>query len=101
MISTRRIVAVASLAASLTGLAALPASAAGSSVPVVGRALPMGVLDSLARTGLPADRQNAVPPVSDQLSSLQHVQDLNELSRLNAVAGLVSPLFGLVPAIPS
>ncbi|MFB7597443.1 hypothetical protein [Streptomyces sp. NPDC056160] len=99
MISTRRIVAVAALAASATGLAALPASAAEPAVPVVGRAVPVGLLDSLARTGLPAGRRHEVPPVSDQLSALHHVKDLNELSRLNAVTGLVSPLFGLVPAV--
>ncbi|WP_037851082.1 hypothetical protein [Streptomyces sp. NRRL S-340] len=99
MISTRRIVAVASLAVSVAGLAALPANAADSAVPVIGRAVPTGLLDSLGRTGIPAGRQDEVPPVSEQLSSLHHVQDLNQLSRLNAVTGLVSPLFGLVPAV--
>ncbi|MEU6478713.1 hypothetical protein ABZ858_17795 [Streptomyces sp. NPDC047017] len=99
MISTRRIVAVASLAASVTGLAALPASAAGSPVPIVGRAVPVGLLDSVATTGVPADQQNRLPSVSEQLSGLQHVRDLNQVNRLEQVTGLVSPLFGLVPAI--
>jgi hypothetical protein len=98
MISTRRIVAVAGLTASITGLAALPASAAGSGVPVAGGLVPAGLLDSLARTGLPAGRQNQVPAVSEQLSSLRNVRDLNRLSQ---VTGPVSPLFGLVPAVRS
>ncbi|MER6980364.1 hypothetical protein [Streptomyces carpinensis] len=96
MISTRRIVAVAGLAASITGLAALPASAADTGAPVVGRSAPLGLVDSVARTGIPAEQQNAVPSVSEQLSSVNHLRDLNQL---NQVTGLVSPLFGLVPAI--
>ncbi|GHE76778.1 hypothetical protein GCM10014715_34960 [Streptomyces spiralis] len=99
MISTRRIFTVVGLAASVTGLAALPASAADTGVPVVGRLVPLGTVDSLARTGLPAEQQNAVPSVSGQLSSLHHVQDLNQLNQLRQVTGLVSPLFGLVPGI--
>jgi hypothetical protein len=98
MISTRRIVAVVGLTASITALAALPASAADSGVPVVGGMVPAGPLDSLARTGLPAGQQNQVPAVSEQLSSLRNVRDLDQLSQ---VTGLVSPLFGLVPAVRS
>ncbi|MGW0080156.1 hypothetical protein [Streptomyces sp. NPDC003393] len=99
MISTRRIVTVVALAASATGLAALPASAADAGVPVAGRLVPLDAVDSLARTGLPAEQRNAVPSVSEQLSSLNRARDLDRLNQLRQVTGLASPLFGLVPGI--
>ncbi|MFF9410277.1 hypothetical protein ACF1B0_32830 [Streptomyces anandii] len=97
MISTRRIVTVVGL--SVTGLAALPASAAGAGAPAAGGLKPLGVLDSLATSGIPAGRQAEVPTVSEQLSALHHVRDLRQLGQLNQVTGLLSPVFGLVPAV--
>lgn len=99
MISTRRIVAVAALAVSVTGLAALPASAAAAGAPAAGGLNPLGALDSLATSGIPAGQRAEVPTVSEQLSALHHVRDLRQLGRLNQVTGLLSPAFGLVPAV--
>ncbi|MFE4421785.1 hypothetical protein [Streptomyces sp. NPDC056817] len=97
MICTRRMVAAVGLAVSVTGLTALPASAAGA--PSVGGLQPLGLLDSLPGTGVPAEHRAGLPTVSEQLSEVDRVRDLHQVNQLNQVTGLVSPVFGLVPAI--
>ncbi|MFE7233791.1 hypothetical protein ACWCRF_25485 [Streptomyces sp. NPDC002405] len=97
MIRTRRIVAAVGLAVSVTGLTALPASAAGA--PSVGGLQPLGLLGSLPGTGVPADHRAELPTVCEQLSGADRVRDLNQVGRLSQVTGLVSPVFGPVPPI--
>ncbi|MFF4759481.1 hypothetical protein [Streptomyces sp. NPDC001292] len=97
MICTRRVVAAVGLAVSVTGPTALPASAAGA--PSVGGLQPLGLLDSLPGTGVQAEHRAELATASEQLSGVDHVRDLNRVNRLNQVTGLVSPVFGLVPAI--
>ncbi|MDF3298995.1 hypothetical protein [Streptomyces tropicalis] len=96
MISTRRIVAAVGLAASVTGLASLPASAAPGAAPVAGPLKPLGVLDSLAAQSIPAPQRAQVPTVAGQLSGLDHLRDLN---RLNQLTDPVAPVLGMVPAV--
>ncbi|PZT71215.1 hypothetical protein DN402_03400 [Streptomyces sp. SW4] len=90
MISTRRIVAAVGLAAGLTGLAAPVAGAADAEA---GGLSPMRTLDSLAAADIPAEHRDEVLRPSAQLNRL------NDVNQLHQVTGLVSPLFGLVPAV--
>ncbi|MGW3495383.1 hypothetical protein [Streptomyces sp. NPDC001020] len=82
MISTRRIVAAVGLAVGVTGLAAPLAAAAPAGAHDAGN--PVTLLDSLARTGIPAEHQNEIPRPSDQL---------------NHAAGLVAPVTGRIPVV--
>ncbi|MET9256290.1 hypothetical protein [Streptomyces sp. NPDC003717] len=93
MISTRRIVAAVGLAAGVTALAAPLANAADVSAPESGKLSPMRTLDSLALGDLPAEQVRELPRPSQQLNRL------NDLNQLRQVTGLVSPLFGAVPAL--
>ncbi|MFF1439064.1 hypothetical protein [Streptomyces sp. NPDC058295] len=97
MISTRRIAALAALAAGVTGLAAPMASAA--EAPATGRINPMTVLDSLATSQIPAEYRADLPPVSRQLGELNKVSELEKLNELHQVTDLVAPVTGLLPAI--
>ena len=97
MISTRRIVAVAALAAGVTGLAAPLASAA--EAPAAGKLNPIAVLDSLAEAQIPAGQRGELPPVSRQLGELNKVSQLQQLNELHQVTDLVAPVTGLLPAI--
>ncbi|MGP2437858.1 hypothetical protein [Streptomyces sp. JW3] len=92
MISTRRIVAAVGLAAGVTGLAALPASAADAGARPSGGLSPTRLLDTLAVSDLPAEHRDEILRPSDQLGRLK------DLGQLQQVVGLVSPLFGVVPA---
>ncbi|KOU09634.1 MULTISPECIES: hypothetical protein [Streptomyces] len=92
MITTRRIVAVVGLAAGVTGLAAPMASAAGG--PLGAEKLSVtNTLDSLAVGDMPAEDRARMPLPSQQLNRL------HDLEQLQQVTGLVSPLFGAVPAL--
>ncbi|MDR3081833.1 MAG: hypothetical protein LBV60_13070 [Streptomyces sp.] len=82
MISTRRIVAAVGLAMSVTGLAAPLATAAPAGAHDVGN--PVTLLDSLSRTGIPAEHQNKMPRPSAQL---------------NHAADLVAPVTGRIPVV--
>ncbi|MEU9265071.1 hypothetical protein AB0E04_06385 [Streptomyces sp. NPDC048251] len=97
MISTRRIAALAALAAGVTGLAAPMASAA--EAPATGKINPMTVLDSLAASQIPAEYRADLPPVSTQLRELGKVNQLDNLSELHQVTDLAAPVAGLLPAI--
>ncbi|MFE7934249.1 hypothetical protein ACFU6S_37155 [Streptomyces sp. NPDC057456] len=97
MISTRRIAALAALAAGVTGLAAPMASAA--EAPATGRINPMTVLDSLATSQIPAEHRADLPPVSRQLGELNKVSELEKLNELHQITDLVAPVTGLLPAI--
>ncbi|MFY1675813.1 MULTISPECIES: hypothetical protein [unclassified Streptomyces] len=92
MISTRRITAAVGLAVGLTGLAA-PLAGAAESGALEGGLSPTKTLDSLAAGAVPAEHRSEVLPPSAQLSRLDDVNQLRQ------VTGLVSPVFGAVPAI--
>ncbi|GGY94186.1 hypothetical protein GCM10010385_50240 [Streptomyces geysiriensis] len=93
MISTRRIAAAVGLAAGVTGLAAPMASAADTGALGGGKLSVTQTLDELAVGDMPAEDRAQMPTPSQQLSRLS---DLNQLQQ---VTGLVSPVFGAVPAI--
>ncbi|MFJ6070487.1 hypothetical protein ACIQFU_06490 [Streptomyces sp. NPDC093065] len=93
MISTRRIVAVVGLAAGVTGLAAPMASAAGGGPLGTEKLSVTNTLDSLAVNDMPAEDRAQMPLPSQQLNRL------HDLEQLQQVTGLVSPVFGVVPAL--
>ncbi|MEJ1201267.1 MULTISPECIES: hypothetical protein [unclassified Streptomyces] len=93
MISTRRIVAAVGLAAGVTGLAAPMASAAEGGALGMDKLSVTQTLDSLAVGDMPAEDRAQLPRPSQQLNRL------NDLEQLQQVTGLVSPLFGAVPAL--
>ncbi|MET9088620.1 hypothetical protein ABZX77_43225 [Streptomyces sp. NPDC004237] len=96
MISTRRIVAAVGLAVGVTGLAAPLANAADASAQHPAKLSALGMLDSLARTDIPAEYQNEIPKVSEQVQGLNGVQRLGELHQ---ITDLAAPVMGLVPGI--
>ncbi|MBQ0963804.1 hypothetical protein KBY91_28080 [Streptomyces sp. RK23] len=93
MISTRRIVAAVGLAAGVTGLAAPMASAAETGALGTEKLSVMNTLDSLAVGDMPAEDRGRMPLPSQQLNRL------HDLEQLQQVTGLVSPVFGAVPAL--
>ncbi|MEU8980937.1 hypothetical protein [Streptomyces sp. NPDC048309] len=93
MISTRRMVAAVGLAIGVTGLAAPMASAAASGPQDAGKLNPMTQLDSLALSGIPAERQGEFPLPSRQLAGLTR---LTELDELRPVTDLAAPVTGLL-----
>ncbi|ANB10071.1 hypothetical protein SAM40697_6118 [Streptomyces ambofaciens] len=93
MISTRRIVAAVGLAAGVTGLAAPMASAADGGAPAADKLSVLKTLDTLAVGDMPAEDRAQLPRPSQQLHRLQDLQQLQQ------VTGLVSPVFGVVPAL--
>ncbi len=95
MISTRRIVAAVGLAVGVTGLAAPLASAATTETSDAGKVNPVTLLDSVAHSGLPAEHRDEIPPLSRQLSGLNHVHDLNQLHQ---ATDLAAPVTGLAQA---
>ncbi|MER5194256.1 hypothetical protein ACWD3J_09525 [Streptomyces sp. NPDC002755] len=97
MISTRRIAALAALAAGVTGLAAPMASAA--EAPATGKINPLTALDSLAMSQIPAEYRSDLPPVSRQLSEVKNVSRIEQLSELHQITDLAAPVAGLLPGI--
>jgi hypothetical protein len=97
MISTRRIVAAAALAAGVTSLAAPLANAA--EAPDAGKLNPIATLDALAANDIPAEHRDELPPVSRQLSEVKKVHQLNKLNELHQVTDLAAPVTGLLPAV--
>ncbi|MGW4910473.1 hypothetical protein [Streptomyces sp. NPDC004270] len=98
MISTRRIVAAVGLAVGVTGLAAPLANAAAADAQHPGKLSPLGVLDSLATSDIPAEYKDEIPKVSEQLQGLNGLHKLGELHQLTDLA---APAMGLVPGIES
>ncbi|WP_367319043.1 hypothetical protein [Streptomyces sp. HUAS ZL42] len=96
MISTRRIVAVACLAAGVTGLGAPTANAASADTRNADKPNPVALVDSLAASDVPVERQDRVPRVSEQLSGMNRVHELN---KLHQVTDLVTPATGFLPAV--
>ena len=96
MISTRRIVAAVGLAVGVTGLAAPLAEAAAAGAPDAGKMNPVALLDSLARTGIPAKHKGEIPRLSGQLAGLNHLHDV---SQLHQATDLAAPVTGLLPAV--
>jgi hypothetical protein len=96
MIPTRRIVAAVGLAVSVTGLAAPLANAAAADAPGAGKVNPVTLLDSLARSGIPAEYKDALPPLSAQLGGMNR---LHEVQQLHQATDLVAPVTGLLPAV--
>jgi anti-sigma factor RsiW len=86
-------VAAVGLAAGVTGLAAPMASAAEGGALGVDKLSVTQTLDSLAVGDMPAEDRAQLPRPSQQLNRL------NDLNQLQQVTGLVSPLFGAVPAL--
>ena len=84
MISTRRIVAAVGLAVGITGLAAPLANASDAAVQNRdGSELnPITTLDSLAVSGIPAERRAEIPRVSQQLQQLNRLNNLGQLDRV-------------------
>ena len=99
MISPRRIVAAVGLAASVTGLAALPAHAAESGPQNAGKLNPMTLLDTVADTGMPAGQEAQAPKVSEQLQAANRVQEVNRVNELHQFTDLLAPLTGMLPAL--
>ncbi|MEU1598757.1 hypothetical protein ABZ468_39590 [Streptomyces sp. NPDC005708] len=97
MISTRRIVAAVGLAVGVTGLAA-PVAGAATAPQDAGRLNPVTLLDSVPRTGVPAQYSEEIPTVSGQLAGLNH---LNDLQQLHQATDLAAPATGLLPAVES
>ncbi|MEU3897377.1 hypothetical protein ACFW4M_15970 [Streptomyces sp. NPDC058794] len=93
MTSTRRIAAAVGLAAGVAGLAAPMASAAEGGALGADKLSVTKTLDSLAVSDMPAEDRAQMPRPSQQLNRL------NDLNQLQQVTGLVSPLFGAVPAL--
>lgn len=54
------------------------------------------MIDSLAVSDIPAEHQDEIPRVSEQLAALNQVKKLNELHQ---VTDLVAPVTGLLPGI--
>ncbi|MFF3935334.1 hypothetical protein [Streptomyces phaeofaciens] len=97
MISPRRIVAAAALAAGFTGLAAPLANAA--EAPDAGKLNPIAALDALAASQLPQESRGELPKISRQLSEVKNVHQLSKLNELHQVTDLAAPVTGLLPAI--
>ncbi|WP_046733405.1 hypothetical protein [Streptomyces humi] len=96
MISTRRIVAAVGLAVGVTGLAAPLANAADTSAQHPGKLTALGVLDSVSSSNIPAEYQDRMPKVSEQVQGLNGV---HKLSELHQVTDLAAPATGLLPGI--
>jgi hypothetical protein len=96
MFSTRRIVATVGLAVGAAGLGAPPATAATAGTTDAGRLNPVTVLDSLARSGVPEEHRNEIPPLSGQLAGMNHLRDINQLHQ---ATDLAAPVTGLLPAV--
>ncbi|MBO7941117.1 MULTISPECIES: hypothetical protein [Streptomyces] len=97
MISPRRIVAAAALAAGFTGLAAPMANAA--EAPDAGKLNPIAALDALSASQLPPESRGQLPKVSRQVSEVKNVQQLSRLNELHQVTDLAAPVTGLLPAV--
>ncbi|MGR6974610.1 hypothetical protein ACU639_34255 [Streptomyces cynarae] len=93
MFSTRRIVAAVGLTVGVAGLGA-PTATAGT--PDAGKVNPVTVLDSLARSGVPAEHRNEIPRLSGQLAGMDHLRDINQLHQ---ATDLAAPVTGLLPAV--
>jgi hypothetical protein len=88
-------VAAVGLAVGVTGFAAPMANAAGSEAPEAGTLNPIAQLDSLALTGIPAERRDEFPRPSSQLARLNQLNELRQLTDLAApVTGLLSAVEG-------
>jgi hypothetical protein len=96
MISTRRILAAACLAAGVSGFGAPLAHAADVQGRDAGRVSPVTLLDSLAEARVPVEQRQELPRVSEQLAGLNHVRDVNQLHQLTDLA---APATGLLPGI--
>ncbi|MFM9441554.1 hypothetical protein [Streptomyces acidiscabies] len=101
MISTRRMLAAAALAAGVAGFAAPMANAA-DVVPDDGKLNPIAMLDDLAMSDIPAEHRDEMPRVSSQVSEVKKLGGIpNELGQLHQLTDLAAPVTGLVPAIES
>jgi hypothetical protein len=96
MISPRRILAAACLAAGVSALAA-PVAGAAETDAKAGGLSPMAMLDSLAVSDIPAQHKDVVPRPSQQLNQLNRVP--SDLDQLHQVTDLVAPVTGLLPAV--
>lgn len=97
MISTRRIVAAVGLAAGITALAAPLASASDATIQNkdASELNPISTLDSLAQSGIPAERRAEVPRPSEQIQNLNRLNNLRQLDRV-ARMGAASGMPGML-----
>ncbi|QNP74513.1 hypothetical protein IAG44_37030 [Streptomyces roseirectus] len=99
MISTRRMLAAAALAAGVAGLAA-PTASATDALPDDGKLNPIAMLDDLAVSDIPAEHRDQMPRVSSQVSEVKKLGGIpNELGQLHQLTDLAAPVTGLLPAI--
>ncbi|MFE5190872.1 hypothetical protein [Streptomyces sp. NPDC056628] len=99
MKSTRRIAAAVGLAAGLTGLAAPLADAAPMPGPDAGLPTAVTTLDSLAVSGVPADRQGRMPRPSEQLTRLDQLKELSRAKRPRDFRPVDTPVTRMLPAL--
>ncbi|MEX3102543.1 hypothetical protein DF268_25480 [Streptomyces sp. V2] len=100
MISTRRMLAAAALAAGVAGLAAPMANAADAVPTDAGKLNPIALLDDLAVSDIPAEHRDKMPSVSGQVSEVKKLGGIpNELGQLHQLTDLAAPVTGLLPAI--
>ncbi|MFI9155352.1 hypothetical protein [Streptomyces sp. NPDC053367] len=97
MISTRRILAAACLAAGVTAIAAPSAGAAEADAKAGSSMSPIALLDSLAVGDIPEPHRDALPRPSQQLAQLNRVP--NDLGQLYQLTNLAAPVTGLLPGI--
>lgn len=93
MISTRRVVTAVLLAVGAAAVAVPAAEAAplpiGGGEPIS----PTGALDTVSTMAVPPGSRNEVPKVAEQLTGL------NRLNELHQVTDLVAPVTNAIPAI--
>ncbi|MFJ8079136.1 hypothetical protein ACIQ6Y_00715 [Streptomyces sp. NPDC096205] len=97
MISTRRILAAACLAAGVTALAAPSAGAAETDAKAGSSLSPIALLDALATSDIPESHRGALPRPSQQLAQLNRVP--SDLDQLHQITDLAAPVTGLLPGL--
>ncbi|MFD7817238.1 hypothetical protein ACFV6E_30580 [Streptomyces sp. NPDC059785] len=81
------------LAVGVTALIAPTADAAGSGGQAPINLSPLSLADSLSASSVPASHRAGLPTVTEQLSALKNLGQLNQLTNLAA------PVAGLLPGI--
>lgn len=90
--SPRRLIAAVSLAAGAAALLA-PTAHASDRADTTGAPSVLSAIDDLGTTAIPDDHKDELPTVASQLSGLQRLNDLHQLT------DLVAPVTNAVPAV--
>ncbi|WP_306318474.1 MULTISPECIES: hypothetical protein [unclassified Streptomyces] len=94
MTSTRRTLTALLLTVGAAALATPAAQAADATPAAGGGAIsPTATLDSLSTMAIPEDQQAQLPSTAEQLSGLNHLNDLHQAT------DLVAPVTNLLPAV--